>query len=146
MIPCDSEYSLIFRNSNMSRYIRKVFMVICTICMCSNGTIVTDIFVGTVYLAIVVYCVSCVIDSIGLPCAFGLVIFWYTSADSWRCRKYHIANGKLSVQFDSVQKTESYTVYIRCKSYQFESIIYVSFSWYHFACAHCIVLMWHLNY
>ena len=28
-------------------------MVICAICMCSNGTIVTDIFVGTVYLAIV---------------------------------------------------------------------------------------------
>jgi hypothetical protein len=41
----------------MSRYIRKVFMVICTICMCSNGTIVTDIFVGRVYLAIVVYLV-----------------------------------------------------------------------------------------
>jgi hypothetical protein len=143
-------------------------------------------------------CVSCVIDSIGLPCAFGLVIFWYTIADSWRCRKYHIANSKLSVQFDSVQKTESYslyirinytrntryttiakytvptnisvtivpfehmqivqitinsvqktesyTLYIRYKSYQFESIIYVPFSWYHFACAHCIVLMWHLNY
>jgi hypothetical protein len=47
-------------------------------------------------------CVSCVIDSIGLPCAFRLVIFWYTTADSWRCRKYHIANSKLSVQFDSV--------------------------------------------
>jgi hypothetical protein len=46
-----------------------------------------------------------------------------------------IANSKLSVQFDSVQKTESYTVYIRYKSYQFESIIYVPFSWYHFACA-----------
>jgi hypothetical protein len=58
-------------------------------------------------------CVSCVIDSIGLPCALRLVIFWYTIADSWRCRKYHIANSKLSVQFDSVQKTESYTVYIR---------------------------------
>ena len=57
------------------------------------------------------------------------------------CRKYHIANSKLSVQFDSVQKTEFYTVYIRYKSYQFESIIYVPFSWYHFAGAHCIVLM-----
>jgi hypothetical protein len=50
---------------------------------------------------------------------------------------YHIE----SLLFDSVQKTESYAVYIRYKSYQFESIIYVPFSWYHFACAHCIVLM-----
>jgi hypothetical protein len=32
-------------------------MVICAICMCANGTIVTDIFVGTVYLAFVVYLV-----------------------------------------------------------------------------------------
>jgi riboflavin transporter FmnP len=61
-----------------------------------------------------------VIDSIGLPCAFGLVIFWYTIADSWRCRKYHIANSKLSVQFDSVQKTESYTLYIRVTIVPFE--------------------------
>ena len=55
MIPCDSEYSLIFCNSGIQIYqgIRKVF-VICAICMCANGTIVTDIFVGTVYLAIVV--------------------------------------------------------------------------------------------
>ena len=30
-------------------------MVICAICMCANGTIVTDIFVGSVYLAIVVH-------------------------------------------------------------------------------------------
>ena len=59
MIPCDSEYSLIFRNSGIQIYqgIRKVFMVICAICMCSNGTIVTDIFVGSVYLEIVVYLV-----------------------------------------------------------------------------------------
>jgi hypothetical protein len=59
VIPCDSEYSLIFCNSGIQIYqgIRKVFMVICAICMCSNGTIVTDIFVGTVYLAIVVYLV-----------------------------------------------------------------------------------------
>jgi hypothetical protein len=32
-------------------------MVICAICMCANGTIVTDIFVGSVYLEIVVYLV-----------------------------------------------------------------------------------------
>ena len=59
MIPCDSEYSLIFRNSGIQIYqgLRKVFMVICAICMCSNGTIVTDIFVGSVYLEIVVYLV-----------------------------------------------------------------------------------------
>ena len=59
MIPCDNEYSLIFRNSGIQIYqgIRKVFMVICAICMCANGTIVTDIFVGSVYLAIVVYLV-----------------------------------------------------------------------------------------
>jgi hypothetical protein len=35
----------------------EVFIVICAICMCANGTIVTDIFVGSVYLAIVVYLV-----------------------------------------------------------------------------------------
>jgi hypothetical protein len=36
MIPCDSEYSLIFCNSGIQIYqgIRKVFMVICAICMC----------------------------------------------------------------------------------------------------------------
>jgi hypothetical protein len=53
VIPCDSEYSLIFCNFGIQIYqgIRKVFMVICAICMCANGTIVTDIFVGTVYLA-----------------------------------------------------------------------------------------------
>jgi hypothetical protein len=49
-IPCDSEYSLIFRNSGIQIYqgIRKVFMAIFAICMCANGTIVTDIFVGSV--------------------------------------------------------------------------------------------------
>jgi hypothetical protein len=59
VIPCDSEYSLIFCNSGIQIYqgIRKVFMAICAICMCANGTIVTDIFVGSVYLAIVVYLV-----------------------------------------------------------------------------------------
>jgi hypothetical protein len=30
-------------------------MIICAICMCANGTIVTNIFVGSVSLAIVVY-------------------------------------------------------------------------------------------
>jgi hypothetical protein len=46
------EYSLIFCNSGIQIYqgIRKVFIVICAICMCANGTIVTDIFVGSVYL------------------------------------------------------------------------------------------------
>ena len=59
MIQCDSEYSLIFCNSGIQIYqgIRKVFMVICAICMCANGTIVTDILVGSVYLEIVVYLV-----------------------------------------------------------------------------------------
>ena len=59
MIPCDSEYSLIFCNSGIQIYqgISKVFMVICVIYMCANGTIVTDIFVGSVYLAFVVYLV-----------------------------------------------------------------------------------------
>ena len=32
-------------------------MAICAICMCANGTIVTDILVESVYLAIVVYLV-----------------------------------------------------------------------------------------
>jgi len=59
---------------------------------------------------------------------------------------YCYSTGKLSVQFDSVQKTESYIVYIRYKIYQFESIIFVPFAWYHFACAHCMVLMLLLNY
>jgi hypothetical protein len=55
----DSEYSLVFCNSGIQIYqgIRKVFMVICAICMCANATIVTDIFVGSVSLAIVVYLV-----------------------------------------------------------------------------------------
>jgi hypothetical protein len=59
VIQYDSEYSVIFRNSGIQIYqgIRKVFMVICAICMCANGTIVTDIFVGSVYLDIVVYLV-----------------------------------------------------------------------------------------
>ena len=59
MIPCDSEYYLIFCNSGIQIYhgIRKVFMVISAICMCANGTIVMDIFVGSVYLAFVVYLV-----------------------------------------------------------------------------------------
>ena len=48
MIPCDSENSLIFCNSGIQIYqgTWKVLMVICAICMCANGTIVTDIFVG----------------------------------------------------------------------------------------------------
>jgi hypothetical protein len=59
VIPCDSENSLIFCNSGIQIYqgTWKVLMVICAICMCANGTIVTDIFVGSVYLAIVVYLV-----------------------------------------------------------------------------------------
>jgi hypothetical protein len=59
VIPCDSENSLIFCNSGIQIYqgIWKVLMVICAICMCVNGTIVTDIFVGGVYLEIVVYLV-----------------------------------------------------------------------------------------
>ena len=148
MIPCDSEYSLIFCNSGVQIYqgIRSVYGYLCDLHVCkwnySDGYICWNCVLSNCSIS----CVSCVIDSIGLPCAFGLVIFWYTIADSWRCRKYHIANSKLSVLFDSVQKTESFTVYIRYKGYQFESIIYVPFSWYHYACAHCIVLMWHLNY
>jgi hypothetical protein len=59
VIPCDSEYSVIFCNYGIQIYqgIRKVFMLICAIYMCANVTIVTDIFVGRVYLEIVVYLV-----------------------------------------------------------------------------------------
>jgi hypothetical protein len=39
--------------------------------MCSNGTIVTDIFVGTVYLAIVVYLVF-LVQLIPLDCRVRL--------------------------------------------------------------------------
>ena len=69
MIPCDSEYSLIFCNSGIQIYqgIRKVFMAICAICMCANGNIVTDIFVGSVYLEIVVYLVF-LVQLIPLDC------------------------------------------------------------------------------
>jgi len=51
-------------------------MAICAICMCANGTIVMNISVGSVYLSI------------------------------WRCRKYHIANSKLIVQFNLVRMTD----------------------------------------
>jgi hypothetical protein len=70
VIPCDSEYSLIFCNSGIQIYqgIRKVFMVICAICMCANGTIVTDINIKDVAS-------PTMINTLTLISGFGLLIY-----------------------------------------------------------------------
>ena len=78
MIPCDSEDSLIFvipEFKYIKVYKESVYGYLCDLhvfkCNNSDGYICWNCVLSNCSIS----CISCVIDSIGLPCAFGLVIF-----------------------------------------------------------------------
>jgi hypothetical protein len=107
VIPCDSEYSLIFRNSGI-----QIYQGIQGKCLW--------LFVHFLHRqeSAIVY------QNITNPNAHGNPMESITQETQ-----------------DTLQLLSTHFQQIYPSLLFHESIIYVSFSWYHFACAHCIVLM-----
>jgi hypothetical protein len=72
----------VHKQNDTSRYKESVYGYLCDLHVCKWNDSDEYICWKCVLSNCGISCVSCVIDSVGLPCAFGLVIFWYTIADS----------------------------------------------------------------